>query len=520
MASSLKESAKERGGRPTVCIVMAVTCLVLGTSFCSWSYAEEVPELLASCRAAFQRLPAGGLVAICKVGGVWHVTGLRLFGAELSDGDLPILAGFQDLESLEFVYSSRITGDGFKNISSLKCLKRFVAPKNFAGEDLPALSALPRLADLDLSDCRGVRDEDITRLVPFPRLRKLNLTGTGATEGAFQFIRLLGGLEVLNMSGQVVGEAGLTDLSLMANLHQLVLGKMDSTRLALLRNIPQLDSLAIGELVPEEKMVSFSALTNLRTLKVDHITGDTDVQMSLPEQLRELGVSLSRKGKVTIEPPVKNIAKVEANYSGRKVDAEVAYIAWLTSLPELEVLTLEDQPSSEVAAVAALKSLRGLALTGGCGSTGDKGIMALTQLPHLNSLEICNGFGMTDSGMKALEKLPNLVRLKIRYAPHVTAAGLLSIRDIKGLRVLDVSLAPEDPKDGLDGALDHVKCLANLEELTLGGVLTDEGLKKLVGLKKLRILDLSACQGFTDAGLAFLMKALPVIQEVRLSYKL
>ena len=59
--------------------------------------------------------------------------------------------------------------------------------------------------------------------------------------------------------------------------------------------------------------------------------------------------------------------------------------------------------------------------------------------------------------------------------------------------------------------------MANLQELCLKGEVTDKTLKNLADLKKLHRLDLSWSHGYTDRGLAELVKSLPALKSLVLS---
>jgi Leucine-rich repeat (LRR) protein len=63
-----------------------------------------------------------------------------------------------------------------------------------------------------------------------------------------------------------------------------------------------------------------------------------------------------------------------------------------------------------------------------------------------------------------------------------------------------------------DAAVEQLKGLANLENLTLSGnKLTDKGLAELKGLTKLKFLEVSRTQ-VTPQGIEALKKALPMLQ--------
>ena len=105
----------------------------------------------------------------------------------------------------------------------------------------------------------------------------------------------------------------------------------------------------------------------------------------------------------------------------------------------------------------------------------------------------------------------------------VTAKGLDNVWKLTQLRcALQLSLFPETSPLVGEEALARIGAMSELEELSIGrsgGTVTDKGLKHLASLTKLRSLDLGSCGGYTDEGLASLMRALPNLQEVKRTYK-
>ena len=70
-----------------------------------------------------------------------------------------------------------------------------------------------------------------------------------------------------------------------------------------------------------------------------------------------------------------------------------------------------------------------------------------------------------------------------------------------------------------EGFMARVKGLAGLEELTFGGKVSDEELRSVAALKQLRRLDLSHASGFTDVGVAWLLKALPALEMLKVTVR-
>ena len=117
---------------------------------------------------------------------------------------------------------------------------------------------------------------------------------------------------------------------------------------------------------------------------------------------------------------------------------------------------------------------------------------------------------------------------------RIAGAALGAIAEIKGLRELTITATrPGIAKlwalsglekltlrlsEALGGAeydpLLGIGALSELKEMKLIGTVTDAELKNLAGLKKLKQLDLSRCHGFSDVGLAELVKSLPELKTV------
>jgi hypothetical protein len=104
-----------------------------------------------------------------------------------------------------------------------------------------------------------------------------------------------------------------------------------------------------------------------------------------------------------------------------------------------------------------------------------RGWLMLQSLPRLE--HICTPYGLTNAEMASIATLQTVNEMEM-IATQLTNAGLASIAELRNLQVL------------------HLEC---------GPVVTDEGLKALATLPKLRHLRLSG--QFTDRGLAYLAAA-------------
>jgi hypothetical protein len=137
---------------------------------------------------------------------------------------------------------------------------------------------------------------------------------------------------------------------------------------------------------------------------------------------------------------------------------------------------------------------------------------------QLESLKIESGWKIGDEGLAALHKFTDLQRLELKWLEKVSVAGLENIWKLNGLRALDIDFSDSTIDASAGIILEHIGTMTELEELTLHGPVTDEGLKNLSNLKKLRRLVLMGSEGYTNEGLASLMRALPNLQEIKLAF--
>jgi Leucine-rich repeat (LRR) protein len=101
--------------------------------------------------------------------------------------------------------------------------------------------------------------------------------------------------------------------------------------------------------------------------------------------------------------------------------------------------------------------------------------------------------------------------------PNATAETLSTIWKLKNLVLLRLGL-PKGISDGsIARTLEGIASLQKLQELSLSGKLTDDGLNSLRGIKGLRSLDITGCHGFSDRSLAALVNALPTLKEIKWS---
>lgn len=143
-----------------------------------------------------------------------RVTSLDLAGQKLSDGDLAVIAGLENLERLD-LYNTAVRDIG--ELNGLRKLK-FLNLSCTAVQDISALKSLSLVDTLDLS-CSGV--EDLTPLAGHPGLESLILYGTSVR--VLDALAGLPNLSKLNLSRTAVTNDSLTALETLPSLKSVFL---------------------------------------------------------------------------------------------------------------------------------------------------------------------------------------------------------------------------------------------------------------------------------------------------------
>jgi len=193
-----------------------------------------------------------------------------------------------------------------------------------------------------------------------------------------------------------------------------------------------------------------------------------------------------------------------------KTPVEAADFALLGRFPRLTNLYLAGPTITDqfMPTIASLGSLRRLGLSGTRVTAA--GLAELGTAKHLTSLRL-SGSRITDGTLVGLRLLPQLRDLRLLHT-QITSTGLASVAKTTQLQTLCVREAP----DVNDRGLDHIKNLAQLEQLELSDTaVTDDGVRKLQHLAKLRMLDLSGTR-ISNGGLTLLL-ALPKLTDLRVT---
>jgi uncharacterized protein (TIGR02996 family) len=345
----------------------------------------------------------------------------------------------------------------------------------------------------DMLTAYDVDDQALQGLRIFPTLRVLELTGRALTADGLRHLQALPLLEQLDLSNLAITDEGLAALAGAPGLRVLSLSLhgLTSAGLALLEELPEL--LVIRhEQEPSTEVAA--ALERLKQRRMERFR-----RRSSEERRREARLVLeAHSGSFSCEGDlVKSIHLSQCWVT----DADIEY---LTAFPEVEALNLYETwiTSTGLAHLAGLSNLRELTL-GKSHIRSLRPLAGLTRLTRLHAAWLQDDeyrSCLTDDGTEGLERLVSLEELDLSSAA-ITDVTLHRLASLRKLRRLRLSSLHAITNDGLKG----LRELRELEELDLGygSSLTDAGLHHLMGLTKLKVLDLEG-QGIGDAGLLYL----------------
>lgn len=138
------------------------------------------------------------------------------------------------------------------------------------------------------------------------------------------------------------------------------------------------------------------------------------------------------------------------------------------------------------------------------------GLKELKALKSLKTLVVFFSEQIGDAGMKHVGQLTALEKLTLGNT-GVTDAGVAELKDLKNLKSLTLS----GNIRMTDKSADTIKTFAALEELSLPSTFTDDGVKALSGLKKLKTLYIGGAR-LSDASVSAIALAMPDLENLEL----
>ena len=482
-------------------------------------------------------------VTLRRNGEKWQITSLSCdFPLDMADPMFRRIGRLTTLENLRLGWLSesgtpdRLSWQRMRELAHLQELRALRLPWDRIDSDLEFLCAFTKLERLDFSFIRlsgSPSIASIDHLKGLRHLEELNFDSSGLDDESLDRVTALSGLEDLTLTASKTTDATVAKLKALRNLRCLAIDNLGPRGLAAMRELPHLEHLRIEDYKPAPDSADLSVLTGLKWLTIDELPDEQSVRVRLPASLRRLDVQNHRLGTLDFQLSA-NIEHVQLDLATtrsifdphRRVAIDAA---WLASLPKLREMKLIDPIAQDVKSIAGLESLQALTLKTleylGVEDEGMRMLAPLRQLESLSVIDECDGnvgSKPISEGLDVLPKLPKLRRLVLIGFPVVTSKGLANVWKLTQLRALRLDLQRGSSALMNDGALAHIGAMSDLEELSIGasgGTVTDKGIKSLANLKKLRRLDLSAIDGYSDDALASLMNALPNLKEVKRTYR-
>ncbi|MBI5726080.1 MAG: hypothetical protein HZA50_19120 [Planctomycetes bacterium] len=479
----------------------------------TWRFAEVKTEY------ASNNLTDDDLERISKLGVVESLV-LRGDNVKFTPIGLAKLGRLKNLRSL-----------GFSLRSSWKC----------TDDDIKVLARLMELENLDLGYLE--LSADLSGLKALPNLKKLKISLSQDGSDSIKGLSELAKVEELDLSyPRDNSEDLIKEVASLKHLRVLKISRLDEKFLAALKELPHLKELTVYKIESKEGVTDLSVLTNLHSFKFEHFWKSKENKIRLPINIRNLNIDGKVMDKIDRAALPMGLEHIEMRAPWNE-EPYPELRKFFEALPNLHSLKIDLARDRELEEIAGLKSLRELDVTDAC-MIKDGGLRHLAGLKELESFKAGRlGFLATSAGMAfLLDNLPNLRCLEMSQKLD-SSAWMAKLAELKQLRVLTFVNYRKTPTDDLDKAAEYLKMLGDrLEELSFRGQVTDEmldamiqlkklqrlalfsanftdeNLMKLADLKELRSLELSCTGSFTDKELSELMKALPRLQEVKLTY--
>jgi hypothetical protein len=392
---------------------------------------------------------------------------------------------------------------------------------------LDRFSRLDHITALDLEGSKDLTDEGLLHLARLPRLRHLNLAGTGITDRGLEVLRRLPALEAIVLSGTRVTDAGVSNLAWCEELQAV---NLDWTRtgdgaIRALAGKQKLDIFRSGNQVTDAGLAMLHEIPVFKTWK------GSEPRMSLlgfdagPNFLMLRG-SFTDKG---MTQTVGLDGLFALNIDSDQLAITAAGLAPLVNLPRLGWLAFDAKDES-MPYIAALPHLRFLM----CQDTvaGDDGFEALSRSQSIEHIWGRRCYNLRRRGFMALANMPALAHLSVS-CKNVDDVGLSALPQFPALTELMPMDVPDDGykhigrcerleslvlmycRDTTDVATGHIAALPRLKKYFASyNRITDRTPEILSGMDSLEDVTFDSCAGLSNAGIAALAR-LPRLRELR-----
>lgn len=424
-----------------------------------------------------------------------HLTGLRaLFASNgsFSGRGLAGLAGLKQLKSLAI--SSRVSPDALKHIKALTSLEYLnISGKELTDDKLEIVGQMPWLTQLSIAQLS--RTQSLRYIAKLKSLRYLNLQAVRdrRLDENLKYISDLTELEEVNFENSLIGDAGLAHMRNMKKLRKLDLfsnpstGRITENGLAHLTHLIALEDVRLPSTTVTDKGLGYLAkLDSLRRVNLwsRHLTDRGLAVVAQMRSLEDVDLSCSNITDAGLASLCRGTGFKSLSISQCKVtDAGLAKVA---NLESLEYFALAHIP------------IRGA------------GLSALKHCPSLKEVSL-RFVEIQGDPIEHIAGIPTLERLRFSYvdAP-ITDESLQQLSKLMNLETLSIVVEEASQMAITDAGIRHLARLKNLEHIWLNHCeqITDEGLKRLEGLGRLKQLRLDKSR-VTMAGVDRLKAAIP-----------
>jgi Leucine-rich repeat (LRR) protein len=405
----------------------------------------------------------------------WRIDGISLHDCPLTNEDIRSIARMNGLKRL-FLRDLDFSGLDLDPLSSIRSLESLnIANSRIADAQLKFVRSLDTLLDLDISTCE-LTGEFLLDIPKPGNLRSVTLDKIAALKGPTinRFLAAATALKAFFLESSYVTTEDLTALAQLGRCDLLWLKDNGSLRSDICAYISKMGALKYltlsGTLVGDAAVAELSRMKGLVSLKLASTPmGDGLGKLEGLDKLKELDLSNTRVGDAGLEGVLRSRNIKTLNLANAHVTD--MGVMQLRGLKGLEVLRLSGTSISDrsVDTFAGLRSLvrldlsrtavgDGIARIGGhallahmhLGDTnvGDAGVQGLSHCAGLATLDL-SGTSVGDDGVAHLAKLSLLEELDLARTsigdPGARALGMcpsLHTLDIGRTRVGDAGVAP------------------------------------------------------------------------------
>jgi hypothetical protein len=381
--------------------------------------------------------------------------------------------------------------------------------KRLTDKGLAALSRMPQIVELDLSDYPGglLTDRGLEVLCDLRELRRFQMCWQrGVSDAGVANLSFCDKLERVDLLGSPTGDGAIDALRGKPHLRHFKTGRLvTDAGLSMLHDFPVFETWQGGE--PRYGLMTFGDAEPNFLMLDGPFTDAGLTKLAGLDGIFGLGffwhVSALTPGGLR---PLSELPNLGALACDGKLCDDVA-MRHIAAIPRLRMLMAQGTVASDEGFVALSRS-RTIEYIWGreCPNLQGRGFAALAEMPALAGLAVsCKH--VDDASLAALPRFPSLTWL---LPMDVTDAGFRHVGRCVQLEKLTCMYC----RDTGDAATEHIAGLSRLRHYYAGQTrITDRSLEILGSMNSLEEVELSACAGISDAGLVHLAK-LPRLRKV------